>query len=127
MTGHTENKRVEAIMQKGSMKLDLHRMAIDTAEFAKSVPMDIKVRWIQRVENELADKLSKTDDWDVSRDFFKFIIGKSGSLGEEIWSSLQPYWMSGVPLVFGSVCVLINECFLFQEGVWRIPDRKSVG
>ncbi len=61
---HTDNKGVEAIMQKGSMKLDLHRMAIDIAEFARSVPMDINVRWVPRAENEVADKLSKTEDFD---------------------------------------------------------------
>ena len=81
VTVHTDNKGVEAIIKKGSMKLELHRMAIQIAELCKSVPFDIEVKWIPRAGNEVADKLSRTedfDDWGVSREFFQFIDSKWG-------------------------------------------------
>lgn len=77
----TDNTGVEVIMRKGSMKVDLHDLALRIADFCNSLPLEVSVQWVPRDENVEADILSRQedfDDWGVTVEFFKFIDTKWG-------------------------------------------------
>eukprot|EP00057_Strongylocentrotus_purpuratus_P014686 XP_011669160.1 PREDICTED: uncharacterized protein LOC105440556 [Strongylocentrotus purpuratus] len=68
----TDNTGVEVIMRKGSMKVDLHNLALRIADFCNSLPLEVSVQWVPRDENVEADVLSRQedfDDWGVTVEF----------------------------------------------------------
>ena len=72
----TDNKGVVAICKKGSMKLELHSMAIAIFDICKRHSVNLEIEWIPRSQNEEADLLSREidyDDWGVSQEFFSFM------------------------------------------------------
>ena len=81
VTVFTDNTGVEVIMRKGSMKEDLHEIAMHIAEFCKTLPVEVNVKWVPRSDNVEADTLSRLedfDDWGVSVEFFNFMNDKWG-------------------------------------------------
>ena len=72
----SDNKGVEAIVKKGSMRLELHTLSVAIATFCRENNIELHVQWVPREENALADALSREvdfDDWGVSQIFFKFM------------------------------------------------------
>ena len=70
---HTDNKAVVSIIEKGSMKKELHDIALTIFKFCRSKNILIAVEWIPRSLNDKADCVSKIidwDDWGVSQHFF---------------------------------------------------------
>ena len=47
------------IIKVGSMKLDLHRLAIKIFQFCAEHSIRMEVQWIPRTENEKADYISR--------------------------------------------------------------------
>ena len=73
---YTDNKGVEAILQKGSMKLELQNLSVQIAAFCRAFRIKLQVQWVPRDENSEADALSREidfDDWGVSHEFFSFM------------------------------------------------------
>jgi len=57
------------IIEVGSMKLDLHRLAIKIFQFRAKHSIRLEVQWIPRTENEKADYISRLvdfDDWQIT-------------------------------------------------------------
>ena len=57
----------------GSMKLDLHRLAVKIFQFCAEHNIRLEVQWIPRTENEKADYISRLidfDDWQITPEFF---------------------------------------------------------
>ena len=76
MTYHTDSQVAEIVCRKGSPKPYLHAYAVDIFEFCNSNCIDLKVVWIPRELNELADfysKSSDTDSWTTRPRFFEKI------------------------------------------------------
>ncbi len=70
---HSDNKGVEAILKKGSMKRDLQKLSIDIANRCKDLDVVLQVQWVPREHNVEADLISREmdlDDWGVSNEFF---------------------------------------------------------
>ena len=73
---HSDNKGVEAVIQKGSMKKELHVLSTEIASLCKRMDVKLQVQWVPREQNVQADLISREidlDDWSVSDRFFNFI------------------------------------------------------
>ena len=72
----TDNQCVVAIVNKGSMRVHLHELALKIFDLSNSNNITIDINWVPREDNVEADLISKTidrDDWGVSNSFFKFL------------------------------------------------------
>ena len=61
------------IVEAGSMKLDLHRLAVKFFQFCAEHNIRLEVQWIPRTENEKADYISHLIDYDdrqITPEFF---------------------------------------------------------
>ena len=79
----TDNLAVTSpvIVHKGSMKSDLHVIAIDLFKLWLSRSIRLQVKWIQRSQYDRADYLSKVvekDDWGFSFELLDLIVQKMG-------------------------------------------------
>lgn len=64
------------IIQVGSTNLELHEESRDIFDQCSKLNIDLKIQWIPRDLNQVADEISKTsctDEWRVSDEFFSFI------------------------------------------------------
>ena len=71
----TDNQNVERISEVGSMKNDLQSLAIDIFHVCAQNCICLKVQWIPRELNILADQYSKIfdfDDWSVADRIFHY-------------------------------------------------------
>ena len=77
----TVSQTAARIIEVGSMKLDLHRLAIKIFQFCAEHSIYLEVQWIPRTENEGADYISRLvdfDDWQITPDLFQSL--------EQLWS-----------------------------------------
>ena len=71
----TDNQNVERISEVGSMKKDLQSLAIDIFHFCVQNCICLKVQWIPRELNTIADQYSRIfdfDDWSVADRIFHY-------------------------------------------------------
>ena len=71
---YTDSQSAAKIVEVGSMKLDLHRLAIKIFQFCAKHCIRLEVQWIPRTENEKADYISRLidfDDWQITPPFFR--------------------------------------------------------
>jgi hypothetical protein len=76
----TDNSNVPRIITGGSVKADLHEIALDIFNVCRSHDIVIIPEWLPRSENKLADKISKFkdyDDWSIDNQSFTLI--------EQLW------------------------------------------
>ena len=72
----TDNKGVVTIVKNGSMKQDLHLVALDIYKFCIRNNISLKVDWVPRTENKIADEISRsldTDDWEITNFMFNYL------------------------------------------------------
>ena len=77
----TDNQAAAKIVEVGSMKLDLHRLAIKIFQFCAKHQIQLDVQWIPRTDNEKADYISRLidiDDWQITQEFFQLIDNQWG-------------------------------------------------
>ena len=75
-----DSQTAAKIIEVGSMKLDLHRLAIKIFQFYAQHSIRLEVKWIPRTENERADYISRLvdfDDWQITPDLFQSL--------EQLW------------------------------------------
>ena len=76
----TDSQSAAKIVEVGSMKLDLHRLAVKIFQFCAEYNIRLEVQWIPRTENEKADYISRLidfDDWQITPEVFLRL--------EELW------------------------------------------
>ena len=70
----TDSQTPARVIEAGSMKLDLHRLASEISQFCAEHSILLEVQWVPRTENEKADYISRLqvdfDDWQITQDFF---------------------------------------------------------
>ena len=69
------NQSVEKIAVQGSMKCELHEIALKICKVCIQNNFHLEMEWVPRSENARADKLSKfidRDNWSVSDECFQF-------------------------------------------------------
>ena len=72
----TDNQGVVSIVQNGSMKEDLHSLALLIYKFCIRHNISLKVDWVPREMNTVADTISRsldTDDWEVTEFMFRHL------------------------------------------------------
>ena len=70
----TDSQTAARIIEVGSMKLDLHRLAFKIFQSCAEHSIRLEVQWIPRTENEKADYISRLvdfDDWQTTHDLFQ--------------------------------------------------------
>ena len=73
---HTDNYASSIIAKSGINKRELEELAAEIFSITFKQNMRFVISWIPRKRNELADKFSKTidyDDWYVTPDLFKML------------------------------------------------------
>lgn len=81
-----DNKSAARILDVGSMKPQLHSIAMDVFFLCIKNGICLEVEWIPRTLNEAADKVSReanvvdTDDWALTRPFFNILDKRWGPL-----------------------------------------------
>lgn len=73
---HTDSKNCVSIVEKGSMSPLLQDIALNIFTICAKNAISLKVVWIRREANVLADELSRVidyDDYGITREFFQFI------------------------------------------------------
>lgn len=77
----TDSQVASKIVEMGSMKLDLHKMARRIFDIYIRSGIHLEVQWIPRTSNQQADYISRsidTDDWQITKEFFLFLDGLWG-------------------------------------------------
>ena len=65
----SDNKNVQSVLEVGSSKEGLQKIASEVNDFCKCHQISLSVGWIPRSLNERADHLSRCkdcDDWEVA-------------------------------------------------------------
>lgn len=78
---YSDSQTCVHIINVGSSKQELHDLALNIFRLCFDFNIHLKVQWVPRDLNVVADSISKvrdTDDWEVSMDFFKFMDGLWG-------------------------------------------------
>ena len=94
---YTDNQAAAKIVEVGSMKPDLHALAIQIFRFCASKHINLEIEWIPRTENQQADAISRLidlDDWQLSNWFFQSL--------EQLWGPhtvdcLATYYNTKIP------------------------------
>ena len=76
MQWFTDNRYIPSIIRSGSMKRDLHQLALSIFKIVIRNSIDLQIDWIPRSFNDHADAISRIidfDDWGVSLEFFNYI------------------------------------------------------
>ena len=69
---------IPSIIRNGSMKPNLHKLALSISRLELQNTIDLHVDWVPRSLNEHADAISRfidCDDWGVSLHFFTYVDG----------------------------------------------------
>ena len=69
----SDSQNALKIIQVGSMRSDLHPIALEIFQFCANNGIELEVQWIPRTEIERADYVSRiidVDDWQISADCF---------------------------------------------------------
>ena len=75
------------IIQVGSMRSELHTIAVEIFQFCANNDIELELQWIPRTEIERADYISRIidiDDWQISADCFKSL--------EECWGVFHVFF-----------------------------------
>jgi ribonuclease HI len=91
---YTDNQNVVKIIKAGSMKLDLHELALDIFSLCIRNRMSLDIEWVPRDENSIADSFSKLfdfDDWSVSENIFQFFNAKWGPYDIDIFADYNNF------------------------------------
>ena len=72
----TDNRNIPSIIRSGSMKRDLHQLALSIFKIITRCSIDLQIDWIPRSFNDHADAISRIidfDDWGVYVEFFNYV------------------------------------------------------
>ncbi|KAK3090119.1 hypothetical protein FSP39_009337 [Pinctada imbricata] len=89
---YTDNQNVVRIACKGSMKMELHQLALEVLGFCVAHSIRLELAWIPRDLNAYADELSKIfdfDDWEVRDEIFTFLNKKWGEFSCDIFADCK--------------------------------------
>ena len=104
----TDSQAAAKIVEVGSIKLGLHKMARRIFDICIRLGIHLDVQRIPRTMNQQADYISRfidTDDWQLTDDFFLFLDGCWGPHRVDcfdnyyIISSLNTFQGSGTPIL----------------------------
>ena len=89
---HSDNLNTARIIQKGSRKPHLQKIAFEIFELCLKHDIVILTRWVPREQNTLADEISKyidSDDWGIDFETFEYIQQRYGNFTFDRFASSQ--------------------------------------
>lgn len=78
---YTDSQAAAKVVEVGSIKFDLHRVARSIFSICMQFGIHLEVQWIPRSLNQQADYISHLidiDDWQITNEFFLFLDGHCG-------------------------------------------------
>ena len=78
---YTDSQAAAKVVEVGSIKFDLHRVARSIFSICMQLSIHLEVQWIPRSLNQQADYISHLigiDDWQITNEFFLFLNGHRG-------------------------------------------------
>ena len=124
---YSDNKAVIAILEKGSMKIDLQLLALSIFKLCRENGITIDIEWIPRSLNDKADYISKIldfDDWGVSVSFFDYLDKKWGKHTFDRFADLRNKKVVRFNSKFWTPGSLGVDAFTFDWGSdnnWLVP------
>ena len=100
---YTDNKNLPRILESGSMKPDLHFLALEIHNFCKVNNTVIRACWIPRESNEIADAISRivdADDWSIGYPVFSWL--------SDLWG---PFSVDRFATFYNKKCKRFNSKF----------------
>ena len=88
-----DNQSAARILEVGSMKTELHQIAMEIFFLCLKNGITLEVEWIPREENEAADSASRmaamvdTDDWQLRSSFFSILNNKWGPISIDCFAN----------------------------------------
>ena len=98
-----DNQSAARIIDVGSMKPDIHKIAMDIFFLCIENGITLEVEWIPREMNEAADSASRladmvdTDDWQITSEFFSILNNRWGPITIDCFAN---YYNKKLPRFF---------------------------
>ena len=130
---YTDNKNVEHIVNKGSMKGHLQSIAWDIYNDCVKHGISLEIEWVPRTDNEKADYVSKIvdkDDWAISSDIFDILDRKWGPHTIDRFASYYNTKLPRFTSRFWNPGSLGIDAFSFDwknENNWIVPPISIIG
>ena len=128
----TDNQGVVRIVQNGSMKQDLHDLALLIYKLCIHENISLTVDWIPRSENTVADTISRsldTDDWEIETSMFRYLNKLWGPFSIDLFADQDNYKTSRFYTrhwVKNSTGVDAFSYDWSEENCWITPPVKLV-
>ncbi|MEW8547530.1 MAG: DNA N-6-adenine-methyltransferase, partial [Candidatus Thiodiazotropha sp.] len=129
----SDNKNVESVLQAGSQKEDLQKVALEVNRFCDDNQINLSVAWIPRSLNEKADYLSRckdSDDWEVENSIFQKLDANWGPYTVDRYASHynnkcerfnSRWWVPGTEGVNA-----LHQNWSKPENNWLVPPPRLV-
>lgn len=128
----TDNQAVKFITESGSMKLHLHKLAVDIFECAKRSNIAMDIEWIPRTRNEKADYMSKIidfEDWKIKNVYFDHVVTHWGLCTIDCFANSENNKVPRFYSKFYNPGTLGVDCFSFSwsgEFCWLVPPVSLI-
>ena len=86
---YSDNQSVISIVQHGSMKLELHNLALEIYSFCNENNIQIQIDWVPRGENKTSDAISRYidyDDWEINSCLFTDLQNRFGTFTVDLFA-----------------------------------------
>ena len=113
----TDNQAVVSIVNSGSMKVHLHKLALDIFYTLKDSNIEMEIEWIPRTLNKRADYLSRIidpDDWRVKDNYFQLLQARWGVCTVDCFASCQNFKIKRFYSKYFNPNSLGVDCFSFN-------------
>ena len=131
-----DNQSAARILEVGSMKTELHTIAMEVFFLCLRNGITLEVEWIPREENEAADSASRmaamvdTDDWQLSPSFFSILDNKWGPMTIDCFANYYNNKLPRFYSLFNSKGCAGVDAFSFNwagETCLLVPPVSIVG
>ena len=142
----TATEAAAKIVEVGSMKLGLYKMARRIFDICIRSGIHLEVEWILRTSNQEADYISRlidTDDWQITEEFVIFLDGRWGPYSVHCFANyynhklpkfFSRFWnpnTSGVDFFFQSLrgenCLVVPKVGIVPRVLHYLKSQQAVG
>ena len=130
---HSDNTNVARIIQIGSRKPHLQKIALEIFKICLRFDIEITTQWIPREYNQIADQISKYidyDDWSIDYESFSYIQEKFGKFTFDRFASYTNRKVNSFNSKFycpGTLGVDSFTCDWSNHFNWLCPPISLIG
>ena len=142
----TDNQAAAKIVEVGSMRIDLHRLALKIFKICIQHKIRLDIQWVPRTEIEKADFISRmidVDDWQITRALFKKLEDLWGPHSIDCFANhynfkidrfFSRFWTPGctgidcfVQNLYGENCLVVPPVCLISRALNYLFQQKAKG